>query len=1009
MINSSFKTLLRAVRPLCFGLLASAACLQAKPVPDNLGNGLDRLVASNIAIKEAAAHGTKLTTFTSANGKAYTTEENASLAALALSDNQDRFLVRINPSGKQDIDVMVRAMMAKVPSLTVTAVDPAYRGVGVMNAYVSIDDVPALATMSVVRSVILELRPRHNKSSLEESPTRGVPPLLQPNSAPLGTLTNQLGTYTDQGIFQHRITQLNQYYNSAAPVDYEGNNLSIACISNSFAANTANPASVDVTNFDLPGSASNPRNTTPVFVLLDDLSSATSDDEGRGMCQIVYKMAPKAKVGFGTADTGEVGFANVIRGLAGINSADFPNASTQGYAADVIADDVGYFDEPFYQDGIIGAGINDVAAAGVSYFSSAANDIGINGYESVIRVVPNGTGLTAAAGNTALANTNIDLTNVPPGLYAGGFHNFNPNPGQLDVAQLVNVAANNTVPTILQWNDPYDQNTAATGVTVLFTGNGNFVATPITFTVTTPVTQGTLYEVDEVATGGSGFDGIVTVFRSDGTTVITGPQDTGTDETVRFAAPANDTGFVVKVDHFSTTTGTFSLTVSSFTGFSTQAISSDWNLLAFNSAGVYIPASSLTTNNLTTNEPVELGYVNRSGGTARLVQYVFARSNTPTGPNVADHIRYLLPGNGRSGYGPSEYFSYNTVTTSGHAHAVGCNGTAAYAAFRPSIPENFTSPGPATIYFDASGNRLNPPEIRQQPRVAALDGGNISANEGLAGLGSDDTADYDAAANFYGTSAAAPHAAACALLVLEAYGGRHSVTPTQMTQLLQSTAFPHDLDPNAASSAVNATNGGQVTLTFKSDNESNAGTGLNDANSLAVAYTGPSSITSIVFNPTGSTATGGATTAGSNGLGPDGLTYFSTVAPGMFFNNVSGTGFKAFTVGSGSTILSANVTAATSNPPTTPATGGKTLTLTFTGNAFTGGNTLRFTIGRGILTSPVVPTGTAAANYSGDVFGGGVLIPESYDSTTGTYSTNAHGMAFTVNFADKYIGQRNDG
>ena len=77
------------------------------------------------------------------------------------------------------------------------------------------------------------------------------------------------------------MTQLNKYYNSAAPFDYEGNNLSIACISNSFAANIAHPAAFDVTNNDLPGGATNPRNTTPVFVLLDDLSSATSGDQSR--------------------------------------------------------------------------------------------------------------------------------------------------------------------------------------------------------------------------------------------------------------------------------------------------------------------------------------------------------------------------------------------------------------------------------------------------------------------------------------------------------------------------------------------------------------------------------------------------------------------------------------------------------------------------------------------------------------------------------------------------------
>ncbi len=39
--------------------------------------------------------------------------------------------------------------------------------------------------------------------------------------------------------------------------------------------------------------------------------------------------------------------------------------------------------------------------------------------------------------------------------------------------------------------------------------------------------------------------------------------------------------------------------------------------------------------------------------------------------------------------------------------ANGCNGTAAYSVFRMSIPEYFTSPGPATVYFDKMGNRLD--------------------------------------------------------------------------------------------------------------------------------------------------------------------------------------------------------------------------------------------------------------------------------------------------------------
>ena len=144
----------------------------------------------------------------------------------------------------------------------------------------------------------------------------------------------------------------------------DGNGISVACLSDSYdTRTTAVPthAAQDVANFDLPGAAGNPYNTTPVFVLHDETLARRPTKHVR-LCQVVYKMAPRAKIGVSTANFGEVNFANSIRGLAGINSVDFPNASTQGYAANVIVDDVGYFDEPWYQDGIIGAAVNDVAA-----------------------------------------------------------------------------------------------------------------------------------------------------------------------------------------------------------------------------------------------------------------------------------------------------------------------------------------------------------------------------------------------------------------------------------------------------------------------------------------------------------------------------------------------------------------------------------------------------------------------------------------------------------------------
>ena len=699
-------------------------------------------------------------------------------AQLSLSDPASgRLLVRLTLDGKVAPEKLQAILPGLFSSVTVTSVDPTYRNTGVMNAYVSIDDVPALAQTEGIRAVILELKPRHNRAA--GSATSDSKQLNGP--AVSGQVFNLLGTAFDQGVIQHRISAFNRFYNPSATQDFQGSGLAIACISNSFAANTARPASLDVTNNDLPGNASNPvGNTTPVFVLNDDLASATSDDEGRGMCQIVYKMAPKAKVGFATADTGEVGFANAIRGLAGINSSDFPTASSNAFKADVICDDVGYFDEPYFQDGIIALGIEDVAAAGVSYFSSAANDIGVNGYDSDLRWVPTGTGLTAAT-NSALAGTNINLANVPSAYYAGGFHNFNPASGQLDVAQTVNVlTANDGVPTILQWNEPYDQNTAPNFTATLLDTTGNYVATDLNYTITASITAGQLIEVKETATG-STFDGIITVKDPSGNT-IAGPQDTGTDETVRFFAPVTGTGYTVTLGHYSTTTGAFRLLARSASGFSGPGVLTNIRLLAFTPAGVYVPGSSLTGDTTATNQPIQLGLTVSDGTGGTQLQYVLCRSNVPSGANVATRVRYLLPGNGLGGLGPAEYFTYNTVTTGGHATSPSCNGAAAYSVFRPSLPQNFTSPGPAVFYYDRNSVRLATPDIRLKPTIAAANGANMSVNEGLAGLGSDGSSDYDVNPEFFGTSAASPHAAAIALLVLEAKGGRRSVTPAQMDQ-----------------------------------------------------------------------------------------------------------------------------------------------------------------------------------------------------------------------------------
>jgi len=955
------------VRKFCLATLLFLAVspLHAVEHPQNLGLGLDKLVESRALIKKDP---------TRAVYNGFATQQAADYASLAITDAlSDRVKVDIVPTGKVDVAALKAVLQNTIPSFTATAVENKYRGVGMIEGYVSVDDAEAVATTAGVRSVFLALKPYLRSRA-------GSAPSVVP-----GDHLNKIGTAFDQGVIQHRVDRINQLYNPSAPVNYDGTGMSIGLLSDSFDTRSAAPhAATGVANFDLPGDPANPWNTQPVVVLQDEPGGT---DEGRGMTEIAYKMAPKARLAFATADEGEVGFANNIRALAGIPGFTYDPSIQQGFKADAISDDVGYFDEPWYEDGIISDGVDDAAAAGVAYFSSAGNDIGINGYESPLRIVPNDPtasgGLTFAAGNQALINTNINLTGVPPALYAGGFHNFNPAAGQQDVAQLTNVSGTQIV--VMQWDDPYDTSNLTLDEPPIFTADGTITsATPVIYGAPDGLpafTQGQAYVITETATSGN-FDAIITILDASNNAILV--QDTGVDETVNFYPPATGQ-YQIQVGRFGTTTGNFHIEVNTADG--TAGVTTDLNLLVFNSSGAYVASQSLTANNLATNRPIELGQF--GFGATKQIQFVIARANTPAqAPSqLPTRVRWLIPGNGAGNLGPAEYFTYNTVTTGGHATAAGGNGVAAYSVFKPNVPEVYTSPGPATILFDKNSNRLAVPDVRQQPRVAAADAGNTSF------FTSDSSGDLDTNPNFAGTSAAGPHAAAIAALVLQSRGGPGSVTPGQMTSILQASAFPHDLDPSFASGSATTSDGGGVSITISSDGESNNGTGQNDTSSFQVTYAGPGSLASLTFNPAGADVAGGNVTGGNNGpkddTPPATISYFENSFPGLAFLPAT----KAFTLGPLSGLSATDVTAPTSVSPFTgfsnlappPANGTsqfRTMTISFPTGNFTSGKVVRFTVGRGAQHSASVGTvavpvnGTVTINQQADLFGGGVLIPD---------------------------------
>jgi Subtilase family len=166
-----------------------------------------------------------------------------------------------------------------------------------------------------------------------------------------GPITTDVGSVTSQGdrVMKSDAARMRTNLNGAG--------VKVGVISDSY--NTLNTADTGVTSGNLPGTGNPNGFSKPVQVVKE--SDAPATDEGRAMAEIVHDVAPGAEILFHTAfGNGEAGFADAVRTLA-----------KQG--ATVIVDDVGFGFTPSFQDGLGARAVDEVVAAGVTYFTSAGN------------------------------------------------------------------------------------------------------------------------------------------------------------------------------------------------------------------------------------------------------------------------------------------------------------------------------------------------------------------------------------------------------------------------------------------------------------------------------------------------------------------------------------------------------------------------------------------------------------------------------------------------------------
>jgi len=182
----------------------------------------------------------------------------------------------------------------------------------------------------------------------------------------------------------------------------------------------------------------------PNVTVLPGQSGVPGSGEGTAMLEIVHDLAPGAQLFFASGFNGEAQFAQNILDL-------------RAAGCDIIIDDIGYFDESPFQDGIVGQAVNAVTASGALYFSAAGNE---------------GSKLKGTSGTWEGDFNDGGPVGAPVNGKGGNVHLFGTTP--YDVVTNIGFA------TILDWSDPLGKSGNDYDLFVLDSNGANVISASTT-------------------------------------------------------------------------------------------------------------------------------------------------------------------------------------------------------------------------------------------------------------------------------------------------------------------------------------------------------------------------------------------------------------------------------------------------------------------------------------------------------------------------------------------------